>query len=65
MSEENKTEVINPYTGSSKLTDSDVREMLSKVKDGMYSGRDPRLSEHKEQIFSLERAVTHAIYFSV
>ena len=34
MSEENKTEVINPYTGSSKLTDSDVREMLSKVKDG-------------------------------
>ena len=42
-----------------------IREMISKVKDSDKLGRDANLESCREEINRLERAVTHAIYFSV
>jgi hypothetical protein len=42
-----------------------IREMISKVKDSDKLGRDSNLESCRDEINRLERAVTHAIYFSV
>ena len=42
-----------------------IREMISKVKDSDKFGRDSNLESCRDEINRLERAVTHAIYFSV
>nr|MBP9023121.1 hypothetical protein [Spirochaetota bacterium] len=42
-----------------------IREMISKVKESDKLGRDANLQSCRDEINRLERAVTHAIYFSV
>ncbi len=42
-----------------------IREMIGKVKDSDKLGRDSNLESCRDEINHLERAVTHAIYFSV
>ena len=42
-----------------------IREMIAKVKDSDKLGRDSNLESCRDEINRLERAVTHAIYFSV
>jgi methyl-accepting chemotaxis protein len=63
MSEENKTE--NPYTNTAKLSDYEVTQMLSKVKDGDMQVIARLLVEMKNENAAVQKRVKMQSIFSL